>query len=92
VPAWLRYLQTVDAAYITSCDVPLLVPAFRARMVELAEGYDIAITENEGFAHPLSANLQPGRAAACHGAASRRPAACVEPVPTSRTRRVPAST
>src|SRR6185436_5576771 len=26
----------VDAAYVTSCDVPLLVPAFAQRMIELA--------------------------------------------------------
>ena len=45
----------VDAAYVTSCDVPLLVPAFVDRMIELAEGYDIAVTEVDGFAHPLSA-------------------------------------
>jgi molybdopterin-guanine dinucleotide biosynthesis protein A len=47
--------STVDAAYITSCDVPLLVPAFVQRMIELARGYDIAVTEVDGFAHPLSA-------------------------------------
>lgn len=45
----------VDAAYITSCDVPLLVPGFVQRMIDLAEGYDIAVTEVDGFAHPLSA-------------------------------------
>jgi len=45
----------VDAAYITSCDVPLLVPAFVQRMIDLAAGYDIAVTEIDGFAHPLSA-------------------------------------
>jgi molybdenum cofactor guanylyltransferase len=45
----------VDAAYITSCDVPLLVPGFVRRMIELAAGYDIAVTEVDGFAHPLSA-------------------------------------
>ena len=47
--------ESVDAAYITSCDVPLLVPAFVRRMVELAEGYDVVVTEIDGFAHPLSA-------------------------------------
>ncbi len=45
----------VDSAYITSCDVPLLVPGFVQRMIDLAEGYDIAVTEIDGFAHPLSA-------------------------------------
>ena len=47
--------EDTSAAYITSCDVPLLVPAFVQRMIELAEGYDIAVTEIDGFAHPLSA-------------------------------------
>jgi molybdopterin-guanine dinucleotide biosynthesis protein A len=45
----------VDAAYVTSCDVPLLVPAFALRMLELTDGYDIAVMEIDGFTHPLSA-------------------------------------
>jgi molybdopterin-guanine dinucleotide biosynthesis protein A len=45
----------VDAAYVTSCDVPLLVPNFVRQMLELAHGYDIAVMEIDGFAHPLSA-------------------------------------
>lgn len=56
IRAGLKALPShVDAAYITSCDVPLLVPAFVQKMVELAEGYDIVVTEIDGFAHPLSA-------------------------------------
>ena len=46
---------TVDAAYATSCDVPLLVPAFVERMIELRGDADIAVMEIEGFTHPLSA-------------------------------------
>ena len=54
--AGLRALpDTVDAAYVTSCDVPLLVPAFVRRMIELAGGHDIAVLETDGFAHPLAA-------------------------------------
>jgi molybdopterin-guanine dinucleotide biosynthesis protein A len=45
----------IDAAYVTSCDVPLLVPAFVQQMLELAEGYDAAVMEIDGFTHPLSA-------------------------------------
>jgi molybdenum cofactor guanylyltransferase len=45
----------VDTAYVTSCDVPLLVPGFVSQMLELANGYDIAVVEIAGFAHPLSA-------------------------------------
>ena len=47
--------QDIDAAYVTSCDVPLLVPAFVSQMIELARGHDIAVTEIDGFTHPLSA-------------------------------------
>jgi molybdenum cofactor guanylyltransferase len=45
----------VEAAYITSCDVPLLEPAFVREMLAFAEGYDVAVMEVEGFTHPLSA-------------------------------------
>jgi molybdopterin-guanine dinucleotide biosynthesis protein A len=45
----------VDTAYITSCDVPLLVPGFVRQMIELADGYDVAVMEIDGFTHPLSA-------------------------------------
>jgi len=45
----------VDAAYVTSCDVPLLVPGFVREMLDLARGYDVAVMDIDGFAHPLSA-------------------------------------
>ena len=45
----------VDAAYVTSCDVPLLVPNFVRQMLDLAHGYDVAVMEIDGFTHPLSA-------------------------------------
>jgi len=45
----------VDAAYVTSCDVPLLVPGFVTEMLELSNGFDIAVMEIDGFPHPLSA-------------------------------------
>ena len=47
--------DSVDAAYITSCDVPLLEPAFVTRMLELLGDHDIAVMEIDGFPHPLSA-------------------------------------
>jgi len=47
--------ESVDAAYVTSCDVPLLVPAFVEHMIELLGEDDIAVMEIDGFAHPLSA-------------------------------------
>jgi molybdopterin-guanine dinucleotide biosynthesis protein A len=45
----------VDAAYVTSCDVPLLVPGFVTEMLTLAHDHDVAVMEIEGFPHPLSA-------------------------------------
>jgi molybdenum cofactor guanylyltransferase len=45
----------VDAAYVTSCDVPLLVPGFVTEMIGFAEGHDVAVMEIDGFPHPLSA-------------------------------------
>ncbi len=47
--------DSVTAAYVTSCDVPLLVPAFVTRMIGFLAGHDIAVMEVDGFPHPLSA-------------------------------------
>jgi len=47
--------ESVDAAYVTSCDVPLLVPAFVQRMFDLLGEHDIAVMEIDGFTDPLSA-------------------------------------
>ncbi|MBZ5634812.1 MAG: molybdenum cofactor guanylyltransferase [Acidobacteriia bacterium] len=46
--------DSVDVAFITGCDVPLLEPAFVERMVELLGDHDIAVMEIDGFPHPLS--------------------------------------
>jgi molybdopterin-guanine dinucleotide biosynthesis protein A len=51
--------DTVDAAYATSCDVPLLVPGFVERMIELIGDHEIAVMEIDGFTHPLSAIYRP---------------------------------
>ncbi|MET0658490.1 MAG: molybdenum cofactor guanylyltransferase [Steroidobacteraceae bacterium] len=47
--------EQVELAYVTSCDVPLLVPAFARRMVDLLGNNDIAVMDIDGFPHPLSA-------------------------------------
>ena len=47
--------SSVDIAYVTSCDVPLLVPGFVERMLKLLGDHEIAVMEIDGFAHPLSA-------------------------------------
>jgi molybdopterin-guanine dinucleotide biosynthesis protein A len=45
----------VDVAYVTSCDAPLLEPGFVQELLEFVSGYDVAVVEVDGFAHPLSA-------------------------------------
>src|SRR5205823_4423663 len=45
----------ITAAYVTSCDVPLLRPAFVQRMIELHGGHDIAVPYSGGFHHSLAA-------------------------------------
>ena len=47
--------ERVDSAYVTSCDVPLLVPGFVRHMIDLLTDHDIAVMEIDGFPHPLSA-------------------------------------
>ena len=47
--------EAVESAYVTSCDVPLLVPDFARRMIELLGDHDIAVMQIDGFPHPLSA-------------------------------------
>jgi molybdopterin-guanine dinucleotide biosynthesis protein A len=46
---------TVESAYVTSCDVPLLVPGFVRQMIDRLADHDIAVMEIDGFPHPLSA-------------------------------------
>jgi molybdopterin-guanine dinucleotide biosynthesis protein A len=43
-----------DAAYVTSCDVPLLVPAFVLYMIERLGNCDIAVPVEGEFSHPLA--------------------------------------
>jgi molybdenum cofactor guanylyltransferase len=44
-----------DAAYISSCDVPFLRPAFVRRLVELLGDFTICVPEVGGYHHPLAA-------------------------------------
>ncbi len=54
--AGLRMTKTnVDAVYVTSCDVPLLLPAFIVRMFELIGDHDIAVPRDGQHHHPLAA-------------------------------------
>ena len=54
--AGLKALPTdIETAYVTSCDVPLLEPAFVHEMLDFANGFDVAVMDIDGFPHPLSA-------------------------------------
>ena len=44
-----------DAAFVTSCDVPLLSPAFVKRMIDLLADNDIAVPRDGKYHHPLAA-------------------------------------
>jgi molybdopterin-guanine dinucleotide biosynthesis protein A len=45
----------IAAAYVTSCDTPLLLPAFIRRMTELLDSADVAVPKVNGRLHPLAA-------------------------------------
>jgi molybdopterin-guanine dinucleotide biosynthesis protein A len=45
----------VEAAYATSCDVPLLAPDFVGRLIELAGDFDVVVPRTGGYHHPLAA-------------------------------------
>ncbi len=45
----------VDVVYATSCDVPLLVPAFMTQIFELLGNHEIAVPRDGKFHHPLAA-------------------------------------
>jgi molybdopterin-guanine dinucleotide biosynthesis protein A len=45
--------------YATSCDVPLLVPGFVAKMFELLGDFEIAVPRDGQFHHPLAAVYRP---------------------------------
>jgi len=44
----------VEAAYVSSCDVPLLQPAFVCRMIEELGSYDLAVPRDGRYHHPLA--------------------------------------
>lgn len=43
------------AAYVTSCDSPLLLPAFVRRVIELLGDAEVAVPKLDGRLHPLAA-------------------------------------
>jgi len=58
--AGLRALPPdVDAAYATSCDVPLLSVEFVRRMFDLLGDHSAAVPTSGGYLHPLAAVYRP---------------------------------
>lgn len=49
----------VDAVYVTSCDAPLLVPAFVAQMFAFLGDHEIAVPSDGEHFHPLAAVYRP---------------------------------
>jgi molybdopterin-guanine dinucleotide biosynthesis protein A len=47
--------EGADAAYLTSCDVPLLEPEFVRQMIQRLGNCDIVVPVEGEFAHPLAA-------------------------------------
>ena len=81
--------DAVDLAYATGCDVPLLVPAFVERLADLLGDADIAVIEDDGFTHPLSAIYRRRtlpQVKALLAAGRLRPAFLFDAVPTRRVR------
>lgn len=79
--------DTVGAVYVTSCDVPLLVPAFVMALGERLGEHEIAVPYDGRFHHPLSAIYRVGVLAAIERmlAAERlRPADLFDEVATVR--------
>lgn len=57
----LEWLQdSVEFAFVSGCDTPLLEPRFVSRMLELAAGFDIALPHVHGFDEPLAAVYRTG--------------------------------
>jgi molybdopterin-guanine dinucleotide biosynthesis protein A len=74
-----------DAAYLSSCDVPFLRPAFVRRLIDLLGEHAVCVPRVGGYLHPLAAVYRLGVA----GVAARlltedrlRPAFLFDEVPT----------
>lgn len=74
-----------DASYLSSCDVPLLRPAFVQRLLELLGDHSISVPHVDGFFHPLAAVYRMGVADAVARLLAEnrlRPAFLFQEVPT----------
>ena len=84
--AGLRALEgRADAAYLSSCDVPLLRPGFVRRLVELLGDASVCVPRVGDYHHPLAAVYRVGVAGAVEGLLAEgrlRPVFLFEAVPT----------
>src|SRR5262249_32163463 len=74
-----------DAAYLSSCDVPFLKPAFVRRLIELLGEHAVCVPRVGGYHHPLAAVYRLGVAATVARLLSEdrlRPFFLFETVPT----------
>ncbi len=46
--------KCADSCFVTSCDVPLLVPALVERMFQLLGDHDVVVPVDDEFQHPLA--------------------------------------
>lgn len=77
----------VPAAYVSACDVPLLVPAFVRRMAEQAGDWPVAVPHVGGYDQPLAAIYRVAvlpQIEALLAAGRLRPAFLFDVVPTLR--------
>jgi molybdopterin-guanine dinucleotide biosynthesis protein A len=57
--AGMKLMQPLcDVVYVTSCDVPLLQPAFVRQLLAMVNDYDAVAPHDGQFAHPLSAGYR----------------------------------
>jgi molybdopterin-guanine dinucleotide biosynthesis protein A len=76
-----------EAAFATSCDVPLLEPAFVRAVIEQLDDAEIAVPVEDGLAHPLAAVYRTSVLPVVHqllAADQLRPAFLFDRVPTRR--------
>lgn len=86
--AWSAMPAGIDVAYVTSCDAPLLQPAFVKRMIALLGDFEIAAMEVDGFAHPLSGAYRRSTLPVVHAMLARDELRVTRLLDLSKTRHV----
>lgn len=77
--------EATEAAYVSSCDVPLLSPRFVQTVIDRLGEFELAIPREDGYHHPLAAVYRTSLAVRCReliSAGQRRPLHLVQ---TSRS-------